>query len=193
MRYMGRGPVAACLCAAIAFVSCSHSTSTQRGADAGASSLKNRIPPPDPDKYRYVRDARDWQNPYLMVRAMELMRSGSGERRACPRRRCPNQKKQRRIGTPSRKSRSKSGFVGFSLETKHAFAKAPCLSYFIGQRVCESDKLWLAGPHLRMCDRRAVNLQKRVHSSRLLVVSAAIFVYRGLLPRPGRRHDKQEL
>src|SRR5258706_8241352 len=109
-------------------------------------------------------------------------RSGSGERRACPRRRCPNQKKQRRIGTPSRKSRSKSGFVGFSLETKHAFAKAPCLSYFIGQRVCESDKLWLAGPHLRMCDRRAVNLQKRVHSSRLLVVSAAIFVYRGLLP-----------
>jgi myo-inositol-1-phosphate synthase len=41
----------------------------QRVADAGASPLKNRIPPPDPNKYRSVRDARDWQNPYLMVRA----------------------------------------------------------------------------------------------------------------------------
>ena len=41
----------------------------QRVADTGASPLKNRIPPPDPNKYRSVRDARDWQNPYLMVRA----------------------------------------------------------------------------------------------------------------------------
>jgi hypothetical protein len=39
----------------------------QRVADTGASPLKNRIPPPDPNKYRSVRDARDWQNPYLMV------------------------------------------------------------------------------------------------------------------------------
>jgi hypothetical protein len=41
----------------------------QRVADTGASPLKNRIPPPDPNKYRSVRAARDWQNPYLMVRA----------------------------------------------------------------------------------------------------------------------------
>jgi hypothetical protein len=41
----------------------------QRVVDTGASQLKNRIPPPDPNKYRSVRDARDWQNPYLMVQA----------------------------------------------------------------------------------------------------------------------------
>jgi hypothetical protein len=41
----------------------------QRAADTGASPLKNRIPPPDPNKYRSVRDGRDWQNPYLMVEA----------------------------------------------------------------------------------------------------------------------------
>ena len=43
--------------------------SMQRVADTGTSPLKNRIPPPDPNKYRSVRDARDWQNPYLMVQA----------------------------------------------------------------------------------------------------------------------------
>jgi hypothetical protein len=41
----------------------------QRVADTGASPLKNHVPPPDPSKYRSVRDARDWQNPYLMVQA----------------------------------------------------------------------------------------------------------------------------
>jgi len=35
----------------------------------GTSPLKNRVPPPDPNKYRSVRDARDWQNPYLVVHA----------------------------------------------------------------------------------------------------------------------------
>jgi hypothetical protein len=69
MRYMARCLLAAFLCAAIAFVSCSQPTSMQRVADTGASPLKNRIPPPEPNKYRSVRDARDWQNPYLMVRA----------------------------------------------------------------------------------------------------------------------------
>ena len=29
----------------------------------------NRIPPLDPNKYSSVSDARDWQNPYLMVQA----------------------------------------------------------------------------------------------------------------------------
>jgi hypothetical protein len=41
----------------------------QRVADTGAAPLKSRIPPPDPNKYGSVRDARDWQNPYLMVQA----------------------------------------------------------------------------------------------------------------------------
>jgi hypothetical protein len=69
MRCMARRPFAAFLCAAIAFVSCSQATNVQRVADTGTSALKNRIPPPDPNKYRSVRNARDWQNPYLMVRA----------------------------------------------------------------------------------------------------------------------------
>jgi myo-inositol-1-phosphate synthase len=41
----------------------------QRVADAEESPLKNRISPADLNKYRAVKDARDWQNPYLMVRA----------------------------------------------------------------------------------------------------------------------------
>ena len=31
-------------------------------------SLQNRIPKPDPKKYRSVQDAKDWKNPYLIVR-----------------------------------------------------------------------------------------------------------------------------
>lgn len=31
-------------------------------------SLQNRIPKPDPKKYHAVQDARDWKNPYLIVR-----------------------------------------------------------------------------------------------------------------------------
>lgn len=69
MRNVARSLLAAFLCAAIAFVSCSQTTSVQKVADSGASTLKNRIPPPDPIKYRSVRDAREWQNPYLMVQA----------------------------------------------------------------------------------------------------------------------------
>ena len=69
MRYMARRPFAAFLCAAIVFVSCSQPTNVQRVADTGTSALKNRIPPPDPNKYRSIVDARDWQNPYLMVQA----------------------------------------------------------------------------------------------------------------------------
>ena len=69
MRRMARSLLPAFLCAAITFVSCSQPASMQRVADTGASPLKNRIPPPDPNKYRSVRDARDWQNPYLMVQA----------------------------------------------------------------------------------------------------------------------------
>lgn len=31
-------------------------------------SLQNRIPKPDPKKYRSVQDAKDWKYPYLIVR-----------------------------------------------------------------------------------------------------------------------------
>jgi hypothetical protein len=57
------------LVAAIALVSCTQPTSLQTVADTGKSTLKNRIPPADPAKYRSVADAREWQNPYLMVQA----------------------------------------------------------------------------------------------------------------------------
>ena len=67
MRYMSRSLLASFLSAAIAFVSCSQPTSMQKVAVTGASPLKNRISPADPNKYRSVRDARDWRNPYLMV------------------------------------------------------------------------------------------------------------------------------
>src|SRR5438105_13838782 len=33
-----------------------------------AQSLQNRIPKPDPKKYHTVGDAKDWKNPYLIVR-----------------------------------------------------------------------------------------------------------------------------
>lgn len=66
---MGQNLLSALLCAVVAFVSCSQPKSIQRVADTGAFPLKNRIAPPDLNKYRSVRDARDWQNPYLMVGA----------------------------------------------------------------------------------------------------------------------------
>lgn len=69
MRCMARCLFSISLCAAIALVSCSPSMSSQKTVGARTSRLKNRIPPADPSKYRSVVDARDWQNPYLMVRA----------------------------------------------------------------------------------------------------------------------------
>jgi hypothetical protein len=54
---------------AIALVSCSQTTSLQTAAETATSTLKNRIPPADPAKYRSVADAREWQNPYLTVQA----------------------------------------------------------------------------------------------------------------------------
>jgi hypothetical protein len=58
--------------AAIALVSCSQPATLRTVADTGTSTLKNRIPPAEPAKYRSVADARDWQNPYLMVQAVLL-------------------------------------------------------------------------------------------------------------------------
>jgi hypothetical protein len=69
MRSMVRSLFPVFLCVAIAFVSCSQPATIQRVADTGVSPLKNRIPPPDPNKYRSVTDARDWKNPYLLVQA----------------------------------------------------------------------------------------------------------------------------
>jgi hypothetical protein len=33
-----------------------------------ANSLQSRIPEPDPKRYHAVQDAKDWKNPYLIVR-----------------------------------------------------------------------------------------------------------------------------
>ena len=54
---------------AIALVCCSQSTSLQTAADTSTSTLKNRIPPADPAKYRFIADNQQWRNPYLIVQA----------------------------------------------------------------------------------------------------------------------------
>jgi hypothetical protein len=41
----------------------------QRVPNVISSPLKNRVPSPDPNEYSSVRDASDWQNPYLTVQA----------------------------------------------------------------------------------------------------------------------------
>jgi len=69
MGYVRRNLIAVLLGATIVFGSCSQPGSMQRAANVVASPLKNRVPPPDPNKYVSIRDARDWQNPYLMVQA----------------------------------------------------------------------------------------------------------------------------
>ena len=42
--------------------------STVIGWTQTPQSLQNRIPKPDPKKYHALQDARDWKNPYLIVR-----------------------------------------------------------------------------------------------------------------------------
>jgi hypothetical protein len=46
---------------------------------ADSSSLRNRISKPDEGKYKAVRDAREWLNPYLIVKAngIEVRAPGS--------------------------------------------------------------------------------------------------------------------
>jgi hypothetical protein len=39
-----------------------------RAAAPGSSGLHPKVPPADPRKYRGVRDAKDWANPYLVIR-----------------------------------------------------------------------------------------------------------------------------
>ena len=69
MRCMDRCLRLLCLSVTIALLSCSQPTSSQKPADTRTAALKNRIPAADPGNYRSVRDARDWQNPYLVVYA----------------------------------------------------------------------------------------------------------------------------
>ena len=73
MQYMTRSLLAVFLGAAMVFVSCSQPTSMERVNNVVTSPLKNRIPPPDPNEYSSVRDARDWQNPYLIVQAKGIV------------------------------------------------------------------------------------------------------------------------
>lgn len=69
MRCMARCLFSISLGAAIALVACSQLKSSQKPVVAGTSTLKNRIPPANPSKYRSIVDASDWQNPYLVVSA----------------------------------------------------------------------------------------------------------------------------
>ena len=69
MRYVPRNLIAVLLGATIVFVSCSQPANMQRAANVVTPPLKNRVPPPDPNKYVSVRDASDWRNPYLTVEA----------------------------------------------------------------------------------------------------------------------------
>jgi hypothetical protein len=70
---MTRSLLAVFLGAAMAFVSCSQPMSMESANNVVASPLKNRISPPDPNKYSSVGDARDWQNPYLIVQSKGIV------------------------------------------------------------------------------------------------------------------------
>lgn len=41
--------------------------------------MSARIPPPDPDKYKSIQDARDWHNPYIAIQGdgIHFLVSGS--------------------------------------------------------------------------------------------------------------------
>jgi hypothetical protein len=69
MQFMARYLLCSSMSAAIALFSCSQPASTQKVAGPGTFTLKNRIPPADPNKYRSVVDARNWLNPYLTVQS----------------------------------------------------------------------------------------------------------------------------
>lgn len=46
---------------------------------ASSVPLRNRIPPPDPSKYRDVRDYWQWKTPYLLVKPDGIEFVGSGQ------------------------------------------------------------------------------------------------------------------
>lgn len=60
MSFLKRGLLAALFFQLVA--------STLIGWTQTRQSLQNRIPKPDPKKYHAVQDAKDWKNPYLIVR-----------------------------------------------------------------------------------------------------------------------------
>lgn len=58
------------LCAAIALLCSSPLVRVQATAHAQTvRALKDRIPPANPNKYRAIRDAQDWKNPFFIVQA----------------------------------------------------------------------------------------------------------------------------
>lgn len=61
MSFLKRGLLAAIFFAQLV-------ASTLIGWTQTPQSLQNRIPKPDPKKYHAVQDAKDWENPYLIVR-----------------------------------------------------------------------------------------------------------------------------
>jgi len=66
---MGRKVLAILLSAPITFISCAQPTVTRGVAKTESHALKSQIPAPDPGKYHSILEARNWQNPYLIVRA----------------------------------------------------------------------------------------------------------------------------
>jgi hypothetical protein len=69
MLCMGRKVLAILLSAPITFISCAQPTVTRGVAKTESHALKSQIPAPDPGKYHSILEARNWQNPYLIVRA----------------------------------------------------------------------------------------------------------------------------
>ena len=57
------------LCAAIALLCSSPLARAQAPVHAQTRPLKDRIPPANPNKYRSIRDAQYWKNPFLIVEA----------------------------------------------------------------------------------------------------------------------------
>jgi hypothetical protein len=84
MGYMPRNLIAVLLGATIFFVSCSQPGSMQRAANVVTPPLKDRVPPPDPNKYASVRDGSDWRNPYLVVQANGIQVLPNGTAREAP-------------------------------------------------------------------------------------------------------------
>ena len=41
--------------------------SSKSPVESAQTELDSRIPPDDPDKYKSVREPKDWQNPYLVI------------------------------------------------------------------------------------------------------------------------------
>lgn len=67
MPYVTRTLLIVSLWAAFNIAACSHSATVPKVTGTNLSPLKNRISSPDPSKYRSIKDAYNWLNPYLIV------------------------------------------------------------------------------------------------------------------------------